>query len=337
VLKRTLVVNMNYLGDALMTTPTLALLHGSFGTPVDIIAGGATGYAAMEVLRGNPDIGAMIARPDGGAYSRCVQLFQTVLRGSYEIVVILPSIPAYRWAAALAGAKQVVYVPPCPDGAHMADHMLQCVAARIGLEPGPLKLTLPVTPAARENAARLLKDAGARAPLVGLNVGATRPQKRWPTESFQDLLRSLNARGFDIALLGSPSDKAIAGQIMTGIESPSIVDLTGRTSIADLAAVIERCRAIVTADTGAMHIAAALETPVVALFGSTDPAKTGPVGPGRSHVIYKQLSCAPCNSHPTCNGAFTCMSSIVPDEVVVAVEQVVGSVAKQPRLQIISS
>jgi len=337
VLKRTLVVNMNYLGDALMTTPTLAMLRQAFEAPIDVIAGGASGYAAVEVLRGNPDIGRLVARPDGGAFARCAQLFRTVLEGAYDLVIVLPSIDAYRWAAMLGGAKQVIYVPPCPEGAHMADHMLQVVAVRLGIRPAPLKYTLNVSDAARETAGRMLEELDQSLPLVALNIGGTRPQKRWSTESFQEVTQRLHARGYNTALLGGQPDKAMAGRIMADLDHVAVVDLTGRTSIAELGAVIERSQVVVTGDSGAMHIAGALEVPVVALFGSTDPAKTGPVGPGRSHVIYRQLACAPCNSHPTCGGAFTCMSLITPLEVVAAVEQIVGRVAKQPRLRIITS
>jgi heptosyltransferase II len=337
LLKRTLVVNMNYIGDALMTTPTLAMLRRSFDSPVDVIAGGAAGYGAVEILRGNPDIGHLIARADGGSFARCAQLFRTVSAGSYDLVVVLPSIAPYRWAATLARAPQVVYVPPCPSGAHMADHMLRYTSAKLGIEAGPLKMTLQIDAESRATAFGLLGELNESAPLVGLNIGATRPQKRWPTESFQELLRRLNSRGYTSALLGSSDDKTTAGRIMSGLDEVAVVDLTGRTAVGDLAAVIERCAAVIAGDTGAMHMAAALQTPVVALFGSTDPVKTGPVGQGKSHVIYKQLTCAPCNNRPTCRGAFTCMSSITPMEVVAAVEQIAGRIAKRPRLQIVSS
>jgi ADP-heptose:LPS heptosyltransferase len=328
---------MNYIGDALMTTPTLAMLRRSFESPVDVIAGGAAGYAAFEILRGNPDIGQLIARADGGSFARCAQLFRTVSAGSYDLVVVLPSIPPYRWAATLARARQVVYVSPCPGGAHMADHMLRFTSAKLGIEAGPLKMTLHVSDESRETAVSLLGELNESSPLVGLNIGATRAQKLWPTESFQELIRRLHSRGYTTALLGSPDDEAIASRIVAGIDGVAVVDLTGRTAIGEWAAVIERCAAVIAGDTGAMHMAAALEIPVVALFGSTDPAKTGPIGQGKSHVIYKQLQCAPCNNHPTCGGAFTCMSSITPMEVVAAVEHIAGRIAKRPRLQIVSS
>ncbi len=323
-MKRVLVVNMNYLGDALMTTPTLALLCQEYGQPVDVIAGGASGYAALDVLRGNPNIGQLIERVDGGASARCLQLFKLIRKGRYDVVVILPSIPAYRWTAILAGAHKIVFVDQTPESAHMAQHILSSVAAKLGISARSPKMTLVVQPSARNAAIRLLDNLSKGKRVIGVNVGASRPQKRWPVQLFQELVRLLQARNDQVILLGSDADSQIASLIVSGLDGDSaaeICDLTGRTSIAELTALIEQCAAVVTADTGAMHIAAALEVPVVALFGSTDPDLTAPIGGGASRVIYKHLDCAPCKSHPTCGGKFTCMSAISALEVAGAVRE----------------
>jgi heptosyltransferase-2 len=334
--ERILVANMNYLGDALMTTPVLALLHNAYGTPPDVIAGGSSGYGALDILRGNPDIGQLISRVDGSAFARCYQLYETIRRGKYDLVVILPSIPAYRWAAKLARTSQIVFVTSSPEGVHMAEHMLTVVAARLGLQPSVLQMTLPISTEAREMGAKLIGDLqGER--LIALNLGASRPQKRWPAEAFGESIRRLRRRGYRVALLGSSADRAIASEVLKNFEPDAAIDLTGRTSIAELAAVIERCAVVVSGDTGAMHMAAALNVPLVALFGSTDPAVSGPVGSGRSQILYKHLPCAPCKSHPTCGGKFTCMASISPIEVVSAVEQLAARTAERPTLRIVSS
>ncbi len=325
MLNRALVVDMNYLGDALMTTPALSAVHVATGTPSDVIAGGASGYGALEILRGNPDIAELIARIDGNWWARCVQLWRLIRSGKYNRVIILPSINVYRWTARLAGAKRVIYVPPAPADAHLASHMLEHVSASLGIAPEALQLTMPVSGAARARASNLLAEAPRETRLVGLNIGATRPQKRWPNQAFASLAVRLASRGCTPVLLGGPGDGDAAEEIRSLLDTDSaLINLCGKTSIPELAAVIECCDLLVTGDSGAMHIASAVGTPIVALFGSTDPAQTGPIGAMPARVIYKKLHCAPCKSHPTCGGTYDCMKSISPSEVLSAVLELLG-------------
>jgi heptosyltransferase-1 len=157
--------------------------------------------------------------------------------------------------------------------------------------------------------------------LIGFNLGASRPQKRWPTEHFIEAIKMQLSAGANIALLGGPGDTEAAEKILKATPSDRVIDLVGKTSIMELCAAIEECDVLISADTGAMHIAAAVGCPVVALFGSTDPNVSGPYRAENSRIIYKALSCAPCNSRPTCNGAFTCMREIAPAEVVAAANE----------------
>ena len=193
-----------------MTTPALGAIRLATGTPSDVIAGGASGYGALEVLRGNPDTAHLIARADGNWWARCVQLWRLIRSGQYDRVIILPSINAYRWAARLAGAKQIIYVPPAPLNAHLASHMLDCVAASLGIAPGTLQLQMTVSGAARACASNLLAEAPRGARLIGLNIGATRPQKRWPNQAFASLAIRLAARGCTPVLIGGPGDRDAA-------------------------------------------------------------------------------------------------------------------------------
>ena len=95
-----LVVNMNYMGDALMTTPAHAALRLAWpGARIDAIAGASTGYGAADALALCPDIDTIIARAPGGAAALCAQLFSVIRAGRYDAVVVLPSIPAYELTA----------------------------------------------------------------------------------------------------------------------------------------------------------------------------------------------------------------------------------------------
>jgi ADP-heptose:LPS heptosyltransferase len=322
-MEKILVVNMNYLGDALMTTPALAALRSAHPEArIDTIAGATNGYSAAYVLRMNPDIDEVIPRVAGGAMARCWQLARILRSGRYQAVVVLPSIPAYNTTARLSGTAVRVNTPQLEGRVHLADHLLEAVQPLTGDTAQGKRLVLQVPPDAQESARRRLAALPHRgAPIIAVNVGATRPQKRWPREHFVSLAKLL-AREKNIVLLGGPvqSDQETAERVRESVGAENILDLTGQTTIAELAGVIATCDALVTADTGAMHIASAVGTPQVALFGSTDPAVTGPYGASPARVIYKSLSCAPCGKHPTCAGRYDCLQSIEPEEVMLALK-----------------
>lgn len=326
-MNKILVVNMNYLGDALMTTPVHAALRQSFpNSAIHAIAGSQPGYGAYDILAMNPDIDLLIARVRGGFLQRSWQLWCTLTKGHYDCVIILPPIRLYSIVAALAltsrrYASKRVAVPE-----HMSDMMLDVVRPLV--EPGSIRrqMVLSLTDSDRDDCARLLEPIGARRPLIAFNLGASRPQKRWPTSSFVALARVQLAAGRSIALLGggNDADRSAAAQIVAELGCDGLLDLTGKTNVRQLAAVIDAADLLVSVDTGAMHIAAAVQTPIVAIFGSTSSTVVGPYGPTPSRVLTKNLPCSPCNNHPTCGGRFMCMSDVTPQEVGRAVDELLG-------------
>ncbi len=160
------------------------------------------------------------------------------------------------------------------------------------------------------------QPVGGRRDTVALNVGASSVYKQWPADNWSQLIVRLTDAGLNCALTGGPHDAALAQLISeaSGADrSGNIMNLAGQTSLRQTAAVLNRCAALVTGDTGPMHIAAALSVPIIALFGPTDPVKTGPYHtPG---VTLKHNNCCTANHRrPTCNGAVWCMSAITVDE-----------------------
>lgn len=325
-----LVVNMNYLGDALLTTPALsALRHAYPDARIDTIVGAGT----VDILRGNSDVSAVIPRRAGAGMARLVELYRLLHAGRYTTVIHLPPIPAYAAAAWLArtprriGQDTPQMAPFLTErrqvmSAHLADRMLDTMPlpADYSGRVWPLKLVLDA--AAQENAQRLLAESGLgdADTLIAVNVGATRPQKRWQALAFADLLDALSP--IPCLLVGAGADDALlAGDALQRAARRDVVNLVGRTDVPTLAAVLARCGALVSADSGPMHIASAVGTPTVALFGSTDPALTGPYDI-RSVVLDVHLPCAPCFKHPTCGGRYDCMRDILPATVALAVRDV---------------
>ena len=169
---------------------------------------------------------------------------------------------------------------------------------------------------------RLLSDMGIdkRKLLLGLHPGAAYGEtKRWFPERFGEVLRRLHKPGRRFLLLGGPGEEQIAQQISMIMERPPI-DLVGKTTVAEALALVSMCGLFLSNDSGLMHVAAALNIPQVALFGSTDPQKTAPLN-DRAVVIHPEhVSCTPCFKR-TCPENLECMKAIAVDEVVTAAEQ----------------
>lgn len=163
-----------------------------------------------------------------------------------------------------------------------------------------------------------LCPGGARNPYQEMAV------RRWPAEYYAQLARQLISRGLQVVLLGGHTDRPEADTIVT--QCPEVIDCVGRTSLAQAAAIIEQCTAVVAHDTALMHVAAAIGTPTIALFGPTNPRRKELLGPQHT-TIWKRLPC------PTC-GQVVCHWEKVPPHrashasiQAISVEEVFAAVA----------
>lgn len=161
----------------------------------------------------------------------------------------------------------------------------------------------------------LLAEAGVpeNRQWVAMQVSARWPTKRWPSASFSAVARALVEERIPVILIGSPGDRAEAEQVA---EASGAVSLAGRTSLSVLPALLQEAACLVTNDSGPMHVAAAMSTPVVAIFGPTSAVRTGPYG-FRHRPLFLSLSCQPCYSR-TCRNpvAMECLIGISPERVV---------------------
>jgi len=126
--------------------------------------------------------------------------------------------------------------------------------------------------------------------------------------------------------VGGNEDRELVRRVLADMKNKA-VSAVGDLSIPESAALLARCRCLVSADTGPLHLATAIQTPVVGLFGSTDPRRTGPIGRGHQ-VIIKDLACIPCEEKQCPLGTRACMAEITVDEVFIAVERVVEKVTE---------
>jgi len=211
---------------------------------------------------------------------------------------------------------------------HQIHEYLHLTAA-LGANPEPLPPKLFVTAEEIEATKKKFGLDKIINPIFGLNPGAEYgPAKRWPIRRFVEAAQKLQHQKNCVwVLFGSSADIALTNQIQSSLRSPQqmVFNLAGRTSLRELMALLKCCRVLLTNDTGPMHVAAALDVPVVVPFGSTSPELTGPIFSTGSKILKSNAPCSPCFLRE-CPIDFRCMNEI-------GVEQVVSAVLETIELQ----
>ncbi|HXX99731.1 MAG TPA: lipopolysaccharide heptosyltransferase II [Candidatus Limnocylindrales bacterium] len=177
-------------------------------------------------------------------------------------------------------------------------------------------IALRVPDAARHTALRTLVEAGARPRAMRLAIGAGASYgsaKCWPPDRFAKAINEFQSQfDVDVILFGTGAESAVSSAIAAELRRPSI-DLVGKTLIADLPALLSQCHLFLGNDSGAMHVAAAVGLPIVAIFGSTDPEGTAPVAP-RATLVQQKPYCSPCFLR-RCPTDHRCMTAVTPTMV----------------------
>ncbi len=202
---------------------------------------------------------------------------------------------------------------------NLAEIFARCADVR----PEGKSIRIRTLPDDRSSASEILNGAGIVEEdfLIGIQAGSSLENRRWPAGSFAELanalIKNLNAK---ILLFGVESERALAEQIENQIGSKDrVVNLAGKTNLSQLMALLQKCRYLVTNDTGPMHVAAAMETRIVGLFfAHAHPFETGPYGPG--HLIFQaRIPCAPCSYGVQCNN-IVCVEKVRPGHLVSLIE-----------------
>jgi ADP-heptose:LPS heptosyltransferase len=344
--RKVFLLNLTRLGDLLQTSPTIAgLVAQEAGTEVTVCADrnfapvcrGLPGVARIvemdldrlgrRLLAGTAaDLRAAYADVESTVAALRAERFDLALNFSSSrmsaVLMGLLGVPDTRgWTMTADGHRQIshpwsrLFAASALHRQTAAFNLVDCYRRVAGIRGGPGRLAFAVPDAARARAATLLPAGDG--PWIALQLGASRAARRWPAASFVALARRLRERlGARIVLVGGPGERALAAEVAAG--AGAVVDLCGRTDVAELGAVLERAALLVTTDTGPMHMAVAVGTPVVALFfGPALPVDTGPYG--ADHVcLHAAVACAPCEHSVTCLEPF-CRDVIAPDAVADAV------------------
>jgi lipopolysaccharide heptosyltransferase II len=203
---------------------------------------------------------------------------------------------------------------------HAVDRYLLAAKAVGAVESGTPSFRFRIPQADYDAVDRLLSQSGVTpgTSWVAMNVSARWPTKRWPAASFAEVADRLQREGYGaVVMIGGPDERAEVAAV-SGMMKTSAIDLAGATTVGLLPALLSRASLLITNDSGPMHIAAAAGTPVVALFGPTSAARTGPYGAGHS-VLTGNVPCRPCFSR-TCHNVVSleCLRTVSPEQVLTA-------------------
>jgi len=327
--RRILVRAPTWLGDAVLALPVLDGLRRTF-PEAELVVSAKADVAGLFGLV--PGVARVVPDPAGGARG-LVATARRLRREACDLAVLLPNAFGAALLARLAGIPhRVGYardgrsplltapVPaPAPAGRwHQTDYY-RALPGALGWDEGERRADLVLPEGALAEAERLLAAAppGARGrPLVAVAPGAAYGgAKRWGAGGFAAAADRIAADlGAAVVIVGSPREAAEAAAVAGSLRAPA-VNLCGRTSLPALAALLVRCRLVLSNDSGAMHVAAAVGAPVVAVFGPTDPAATGPLG--RAAVVRHPVPCSPCR-YRECPIEHPCMTGVTADAVAAA-------------------
>jgi heptosyltransferase-2 len=329
--QRLLVKGTNWVGDTIISFPVVHSLRRLFPhAHISVLVKSRL----AELWKANPDLDEVIPydMPTGAK-----RIFGEVRIGRYikqkeiDLAVILPRsfssalmvflgrVPhriGYNGEGRNLLLTEGIDCPPGLLSRHRMYYYLHLVE-RLGRCPSPPLPSLSLNGKQESWSTTFLSHHGLKdRVLIGLNPGATYGEaKCWPSERFVALGRRVrDGYGASIIIFGSsrPQEKALNAVIARGIGA-GCLDLSGRTSLLQLAALLRHCHVLVTNDTGTMHVAAGAGTRVVAIFGPTDPRTTSPLGEGHV-VIRKKVSCSPCLKR-VCPVNHRCMDLIEVEEV----------------------
>jgi heptosyltransferase-2 len=182
-----------------------------------------------------------------------------------------------------------------------------------GPTPNPRLSSTPAQQLAARAALGLPADG---APVVFCPGAEYGPAKRWPAHHFATLAKKLGAGGTVVWIVGGPKDEPVGAEIARLAEGAAL-DLCGRTDLEQAIDLIAGARAVVSNDSGLMHVAAALDRPLVALYGSSSPAYTPPLSP-RATILSLGLDCSPCFKRECPLGHLRCLEDLAPEQVIAA-------------------
>ncbi len=348
--RRALFIRFGGLGDILLATPAVRALARTYpGIAIDFVVGGGM----ADALSGHPlvrNIWVFNKRGIDARLDKFVPFLARLARQRYDLTVNLhPSAKSFAMTAAshartnLTFRKQMAVRTDTGRVAHAVDDFLKELRPLGIEETQDRSLDFFVPPDARDRVDALLRahGVGPQERLLVINPAASRPLNRWAWERFAQVAAHFAARpGVRVIITGAPlsfqtvmdglDEISLARQVSGG--DPRILDLAGRLSVKEFGALLQSAHAFLTCDTGPMHIASALGTPLIVLSGAADPNRTGPLNANSVVLIDRELSCVPCRDRVCRRGDVRCMDDLSVGQVAEALDMMLAGHRREPRI-----
>jgi len=324
---RILVVAPSWVGDALLSQPLLTRLKQQYPqSSIDVLAPGW----ALPIFRRMPEVGETLESPFAHgelALGKRWSIARSLRANHYDRAYVLPNsfksalVPLFAGIPERIGFVGELRYWLLTDARRLDERALPLMVERFArlADAADAALTQPVPrPRLRVTATertqlrqRLGLTAAGRVACLcpGAEYG---PSKRWPVQHFGELARMLDAEGFAVWLVGSAKERDIGDAISANCATA--VNLCGRTTLDDAVVLLSSADLVVSNDSGLMHVAAALDRPMIALYGSSSPLFTPPLS-GRAYVIKHEVPCSPCFQRVCPLKHFDCMMKLAPSRV----------------------
>jgi len=308
-----LVIKLSSLGDLCHALPAVHAVRQGLGGTADWV----TQPAYADLVRCFDDVQRVLVFPRRGWLAGGPAFLRALRQERYDFVLDLQGLLKSALVARLARGARRVGPSFHREGAHLFYHdvagardkarhaveELLDVVRFLGL-PAPV----PVFPL---HVPRLELAAGR--PRIALIPCSRWPTKNWPVAHFVAAAQALRAAtGATFFLAGAPEDRPACAAIAAALDAAA-VDRCGQTTLVELGSLLQEMDLVISVDSGPMHLAAALGTPVLALFGPTDPRRTGPYGPRHRVLTAADLGCRPCFADTCPDGKPDCMAGITPE------------------------
>ncbi len=336
--KNILIVRTDRVGDVVLTTPAiLALREAYMGAKISILVSPQT----RDIIENNPCLDEIIIDDKNGAHKGFWGFLKLVFglrKRRFDLAVIFHTKKRTNFLCFLAGIPvrlgyknnkfgflltKKIKDTRIEGTRHEAEYCLDLLS-HIGVKAVELKLLMPVKKESQDWAQKILgdNDVVASERLIAVHPGASCISKRWLPERFAGLINQLTHNHFArVVLVGGPETKNIAKEIKSALTNP-VVDLTGETSVSQLAGILKKCQLLISNDSGPVHVACAVGTPVISIFGRNQaglsPARWRPLGKN-DIFIHKEVGCKVCLAH-NCDIDFECLKAIAVDDVLSAVK-----------------
>jgi ADP-heptose:LPS heptosyltransferase len=324
-----LIVKPGAIGDLLQMTPVFRALKKQYGDcRITLMVGSVVTASMFRHHRSIDEVLVFDRKGEHRSPGAFLKLRREIRSRKFDLVLNFQrsNLKAWLLVSAAFPCRVLVYHKARTRIVHAVVNHLETLAP-LGIAPDDTYLECYPGPEEESFAERLFVAEGlADRTVVALNPGASHPVNRWEPRCFAALADLVSQRlGAGIVLVGGKEDQGLAGEVAAQAQCRPLV-LTGTTDLLQLAAVLRRCSVLVSGDTGPMHMATAVGTGVVALFGAADPDRTGPVGTGHRIVRAARVPCVPCRSRSCTHDRHPeCMKQITPEQVYAEIAAMIGT------------